>query len=159
VAAAIVGSHEARRTLVAGWYHSDLGRPASIAELKADPGVAYWASLLDSGVKPDEVRAAILSSAEFSARFGGTAEGLVIGAYRSLLDREPNKATITAAAAQITGSAWDQHTLILSIQTIEEAALTKVAGWYRDLLGRSASIADLKTDPGVKYWSSLLGRG
>ena len=92
-------------------------------------------------------------------RNGASAEGLVVGAYRSLLGREPNAATIAAAAAEIRGRSWDAATMLLSIQTIEEAARAKVAAWYRSDLGRPAPIAELKLDSGVNFWARLLSRG
>src|SRR5690606_27772252 len=119
---------------------------------------AAWAAMIDAGTRPDAARAAILGSPEFVARQGGTAEGVVVGAYRALLGRDPNTATRLAAAAQISSGSWSAATLAMSIQTIEEAARTKVAAWYRDDLGRTTPLDQLKADPGVAHWASLLSR-
>ncbi|RUL83963.1 S8 family serine peptidase [Tautonia sociabilis] len=159
VASGIIDSDEARRVMVAGWYRSDLGRTASIEALKYDPGVIFWADRLAAGFRPDEIRAAILGSVEFAARQGGTTDGLIVGVYRSLLDREPNAATRLTASSRLSTGSWNPQTLILSVQTTDEAVRTKVAFWYRALLGRSESVATLKDDSGVAYWAAMLGRG
>ena len=44
VAAAIEASIEAAQTKVAGWYQTDLGRGTTIAMLKQDAGVDFWAN-------------------------------------------------------------------------------------------------------------------
>jgi subtilisin family serine protease len=43
---ALLSSGEGHRALVARWYQTDLGRTASLASLKGDSGVAFWAGLI-----------------------------------------------------------------------------------------------------------------
>jgi thermitase len=46
IALALVTSDEGRRTGVARFYQAGLGWPSSVPDLKANPGVAYWAGLI-----------------------------------------------------------------------------------------------------------------
>ncbi len=159
VARSILSSSEANRTLVASWFQSDLLRQETVVVLKNDPSVQQWAELLDGGTRPDEVRRMILSSDEFGAIWGGGVEGRIVGTYRALLGRDPNLATINAAAREIRAGRWDSSDLVLAILTYDEAPIAKVARWYRFDLGRDESIAILKVDSGVQTWANLLPRG
>jgi len=159
VASAILASDEARKTQIARWYQSDLGRAASIGTLKGDPGVAEWAAAIARGLRPDQVRAAILSSVEAQARFGGRAEDLVIGTYETLLDRAPDEPTLQDATRRLAEGTWSPNDLVVAVQTLEESARAKVAHWYQEHLRRPSPISALKVDPGVASWASTLTRG
>lgn len=128
-------------------------------DLMSDPGVVSWAKLLSGGTRPDLVRATILSAPEFVSRHGGSTEAMITTVYRALLGRDPNTATRKEAAMEMQNGGWNLRTFVQSVQSIEEASLTKVAGWYRSDLGRTAPLSDLKSDFGVVHWAQLLGRG
>jgi thermitase len=155
VVQAIQASPEARLTKVARWFRDDLGRAATLDQLKADSGVGRWAAVLASGASDNAVLGGILASGEFSSRFGGTPQGFVSGLYAVLLGRGLDAAGSSLWVGQLQAGA-SRLAVIQAIQASPEARLTKVAAWYRDDLGRIATLDQLKTDWGVTLWAGLL---
>ena len=86
----ILDSSEGRDTEVARWYRDDLGWTASLATLKADPGVDYWAGMLVAGQIDDQVLNTILNVSQ-----GSTSTGFVTGLYHALLGRAPDPAGLS----------------------------------------------------------------
>lgn len=156
IALAFLTSTEGRETEVARWYQRDLGRTSTLDALKADPGVAYWANLLVAGAGDNTIQATIMSSPEYLAGHGGTPSTIIQGFYEDLLDREPDPSGSAGWVNQLD-QGLSPFAVIRSFQGAPEAADTLIAGWYSEDLGRAGTIAQLKTDPGVQGWASLLG--
>ena len=155
IAESILNSLEGRATEVAHWYQDDLGRTADIETLKADPGVLGWAGLLTQGVGDALVQDAILSSPEYLIGHGGTPETVIAGLYNDIDDREPSAVEQTNWAGLLyAGNAPD--VVFNYFQGTPEALQTQVARWFVEDLGRAEPVADLKADPGVQAFASLL---
>src|SRR5262249_32218408 len=90
IARAILTSPEGRLTEVAHWYQDDLGRTTSLDVLKADPGVAYWANLLNLGYGDNSIQALIMSSPEYLFGHGASPSTVVRGYYENLCGRDPS---------------------------------------------------------------------
>ncbi len=156
LAEAILASPEARLSEVAHWFRDDLGRTASLDALKADPGVAAWANLLDLGVGDDTVQAAIVGSFEYLVGHGASPDPVVRGFFQNLDDRVPSPAEDTAWAGLLS-SGFAPPTVIRYFQGTPEVQDTKVARWFAEDLGRTGPIAGLKADPGIQAWAADLG--
>lgn len=158
IAHAIFTSFEGRSTEVAHWYQQDLGRPATLDALKVDSGVQVWAGLLAAGVGDVTVQDAIMASPEYLLGHGGTPRPIIAGFYTDLDDRDATAVEQANWAGLLT--AGYTPTVVLSyFQGAPEVSQTKVARWFIQDLGRPASVAALKGDPGVQVWASLLGNG
>jgi subtilisin family serine protease len=156
IARAILTSPEARLTEVAHWYQDDLGRNTPLDVLKADSGVAYWASLLNIGFGDDTVQAMIMSSPEYLNGHGSTPESIVRGYYENLLGRDPAP-TEQAAWAGLFRLGYSPFTILRIFQGTPEEEQTKVARWFVSDLGRAVPIAVLKADPGIIGIAADLG--
>jgi thermitase len=106
-----------------------------------------------------EVHAAILASDEFFNNNGGTAVGFINGLYESLLDRAPDPAGLQLWVATYDSGTVTRYQIALAIASSAEARLVEVANWYQQELGRTQSVAQLETDPGVILWATLLDQG
>ena len=156
IAYAILTSAEGRLTEVAHWYQDDLGRTTSIAALKADPGVAYWANLLDVGFGDNTVQAMIMSSAEYLFGHGATPGTVVRGYYEDLCGRDPAPSE-QAGWAGLFALGYSPYTIVRYFQGAPESQQTKVARWFVNDLGRATPVAVLKNDPGIKAFAADLG--
>jgi hypothetical protein len=85
VAQAIWNSPEHRDDEVQQYYATYLHRPATAAE------VAGWEKVMRAGMSEDQVQAAILASAEFTAGQGSN-ESFVAALYQDVLGRDPDPA-------------------------------------------------------------------
>ncbi len=155
IAEAILAAPEAKLTEVARWFQDDLGRTTSLDDLKADPGIASWADLLDEGVGDDTVEAAIMASFEFLVDHGASPAPVVQGFYDDLDDRDPT-ATEDAAWAGLLYDGYAPFTVLRYFQGTPEVQDTKVARWFAIDLGRTGPIASIKADPGVQAWAEDL---
>ena len=156
VVQAIQASPEALWTKVAREFQTDLNRGGSLAAGKLDPGVQSLAGLLSQGYRDDDVRAFILSSPEFAARFGDDPSSIVSAWYQDLLGRGAAPAEISGWVAAMESGGISMLQAVEAIQASPEARETKVALWYQQDLGRQSSLATLKVDPGVVAFSQLL---
>ncbi len=115
-------------------------------------------TLVPHGTSEYDLLAKILSTNDFYNGWGGTNAGFVTGLYRSLLGRDLEPAGLASWVNRLNAG----QTRVQIIETSErtpEALQIKVAHWYQDVLGWNASLAALKVDPGVIYWSTLLAAG
>ena len=146
VAQGIAGSTEFQTNLVRLNYAALLGRAPAPAELDA------WLGQLQGGLSEAGLQTAVLASAEYLARAGGTDAAWLAAAYRDVLGRpaDPNGraawlgrlqegADRQAVAAQLVGSA--------------EARTRVVATTFRQLLDRAPDPA------GQAFWAGRLGAG
>ena len=125
---------EALQAKVAHWYQDALGWNAPLAQLKFDPGVVFWSTLLAAGQTDNAVLARILSTNDYLAASGGTNEGFVTGLYQSLLGRSTDPDGLNYFVGLLRGG-MSRGDLIQRLQTTVEAKRTKVAGWYHELPG------------------------
>jgi subtilisin family serine protease len=156
IARDILTSPEGRLTEVARWYQADLGRNTSLDLLKADPGVAYWANLIDQGYGDDSVQALIMSSPEYIFGHGSSPEGVVRGYYEDLLGRDPS-AFEQSAWAGLFYQGYSPFTVLRFFQGTAEEEQTKVARWFISDLGRTSTLGVLKADPGIDGIAADLG--
>jgi subtilisin family serine protease len=152
---AIEQTPEAEATRVAHWYQDDLGSTLSLSQLKANAGVKFWAGLLSSGESDKVVLGDILSSSAFWAASGGSNTGLVTALYHSVLGRAPDSAGLNLYVGLLQ-SGMSPVNVALLLESSAEAKQVEVARWYKDLLGSPLSVAQLESDPGVKFWAGLL---
>ena len=155
IAEAFLTSTEGRLAEVARWFQDDLGRPASLDALKADPGIAAWANLLLQGVGDETVQAEIMSSLEYLDDHGASPPTVVQGYYLDLTDRAGDPAG-QAFWANLLWQGMAPFNVLRIFQGSAEADDTLVATWFVQDLGRTASIALLKSDPGIQAWASEL---
>jgi subtilisin family serine protease len=155
VAQIILDSAEGRDTEVARWYQDDLGWNASLATLKGNPGVEYWASLLVAGESDDQVLNSILSTDSVYASQGGTPTGFVTGLYHALLGRDPDPPSLSYFVG-LYDAGMSRSDLIHLLQNTFEARRTEVARWYQEELGWNAPLAALKFNLGVVAWAQDL---
>ncbi|SIO44286.1 protein of unknown function [Singulisphaera sp. GP187] len=147
---------EALQVKVAHWYQDVLGWNAPLAQLKLDPGVVFWGSLLAAGQTDNAVLARILSTSDYLVASGGTNEGFVTALYQSLLGRSTDPESFQYFVGQLQGG-MSRVNLVQMVLSSVEAKRTKVARWYQEQLGWSQSLAQLQADPGVQYWAGFLG--
>jgi subtilisin family serine protease len=155
VVQAIQGSPEAAETKVARWFQTDLGRPGSLAALKADPGLDALAGQLLFGASDDSVRAEILASPEFLADNAYDPTRIVSSLYFDLLGRPADPAGLFQWASLLEQGA-PPAAVVAAIQASPEAHLAKVAAWFRDDLLRPATLPALEADPGVASLAAVL---
>ena len=155
IASEILNSPEAEETQVAHWYQDDLGRTASIASLKTDPGVLVWAQLLSGGLSNETVEAAILASPEYLQDHGGSFPNEAAGWYQNLTGRDADPAG-QSVWANLLSAGDAPFTLVQAFQNTPEARATKAARWFSTYLGRNSTLASLKTDLGVQAFASTL---
>ncbi|GAC1307909.1 MAG: hypothetical protein NVSMB14_12980 [Isosphaeraceae bacterium] len=153
---AIQTSPEAHWTKIAREFQTDLNRGGSLAALKSDPGVQSLAGLLSQGYRDGDVRAFILSSPEFAARFAYDPSSIVSAWYQDLLGRGAAPAEVAGWVAALQSGAVSMLQAVEAIEASPEARQTKVALWYQQDLGRQSPLATLKVDPGVVAFSRLL---
>jgi thermitase len=155
IAQSFVTSLEGRLTEVAQWYQQDLGRTASLDELKADPGVLSWAEQLVQGAGDDTIQAEILSSPEFLADNGSASVPFVQAIYQDLTDRAADDTGLSYWEGQLSQGVTP-YQMIRSFQTASEVADTLIATWYSEDLDRPGPIAQLKDDSGIQGWAGDL---
>jgi hypothetical protein len=148
----LLNTDEARRTEVARWYQTELNWDEPVANLKVDPGVEYWASLIDGGLSDDVVHAMILAT---GVAAGASTTDYVTGLYQATLARDPDAAGLAYFAGQLNQGA-SRYDVALSLLTTDEARRTQIARFYQDQLGWSGLVPQLKVDPGVEYWASRI---
>lgn len=138
-------------------FAADVTSTAAQPEPKRDE-IPTSVTLVPNGTSEYDLLAKILSTNDFYNGWGGTNAGFVTGLYRSLLGRDPEPAGLASWVNRLNAG----QTRVQIIETFErtpEALQIKVAHWYQDVLGWNASLAALKLDPGVIYWSTLLAAG
>ncbi len=155
VATALESTTEALQTEVARWYQTDLGRTATLANLKTDSGVQSWVARLQQGMSVTIVHAQLLSVPEFYDQAGDTDAGFVNRLYQSLLGRDAELAGLNGWVTQLQKGATRQQVAI-ALESTTEALQTEVARWYQTDLGRTVTLANLKADSGVQSWVSQL---
>ncbi len=106
-----------------------------------------------------QIHAAILASDEFFNNNGGTATGFITGLYEKLLNRAPDPAGLQQWVGTYNSDTVSRYQIALAIASAPEARLVEVATWYQQDLGRTSSIAQLESDPGVNAWAQLLLQG
>jgi uncharacterized delta-60 repeat protein len=154
-AAFLLGTPEYRSRLVTQVYAADLARMAGPAEIN------IWLPLLSQpSAGPGQPSAderfvtAVLASAEYFQRQGNTALGWIDGLYGDVLDRTPDP----TALANIDGTlffaaATARQADALAVATSGEYRTNLVAGYYKQLLGRTGSADE------INFWVGQLQSG
>jgi thermitase len=106
-----------------------------------------------------ELHAVILASDEFFSEYGSTPTGFVAGLYQAAFDRLPSLSELANYLSVYDSGTYTRYQMALALLEFPEAKTTEVAQWYQTDLNRTASIAVLKTDPGVEGWANLLLEG
>lgn len=156
MAIALLSFPEAKLTEVARWYQTDLNETASIAVLKQDPGVEYFANLLVEGEGDNEVQAAILSSPQFINAHGSAPNPVIDGYYIDLTGRIADPSGLASWAALLY-QGDTPYNVAYAFLDATEVAETLVATWFLEFLGRPETLAQLKADPGLDALAGDLG--
>jgi thermitase len=156
IARAFMTSPEGRVAEVARWFQTDLGRSTALEILEADPGIGAWANLLLQGWGDNTVEAAIMSSFEYLAGHGGSPFPIVQGYYQDLTGRAADQAGQSYWAGLLY-QGLAPFNVLRTFQATPEVAQTRVATWFIQDLGRTASLDQLKANPGIQSLAGLLG--
>ena len=105
------------------------------------------------------VESAILGGNAVYATLGNNPNNFVINTYNAIFDRKPSADEIKFHGTAIASGTETRYGLIYQLQGSTEGLRTKVARWYQEELGRTASIDTLKYDSGVAYWADKLAKG
>lgn len=155
IARSLLGAIEAQRTKVARWYLRDFGAPAGLGALKSYGPVIALAKRMYNKAGESMVHASLFGSAEYSRASGGSALGMLGGYYRTILGREIGVDEASYWLGRIVAGA-KMADIALALLVSSEGRQTRVALWYQRDLGSAASLAELKTDPGVIAWAAQL---
>ena len=145
LATAFVVSREARARSIASLYEDLLSRPAGVGE------VAYWTSLLEAGATFGDVRLAVLSSAEYVARAGGSPPAIARSLFQDLFGRGPSAPELDAAVNAIGAGLYGAMAQHLS--RAFEVMTHEVTDWYARYLRRTAAPGE------IVGWVDLLSAG
>ena len=116
VIAQLQGTDEARRTEVARWYQTELNWDEPVADLKVNPGVEYWAGMIDGGLSDDVVHAMILA---VGIAPGQSATAYITGLYQAALGRDPDPTGLAYFAGQIN-QGISRYQVALGLLTTDE---------------------------------------
>jgi hypothetical protein len=147
---------EARRTKVARWFIEELGSNRTLSQLKSDPTVGYYASLLANGSSDASVQTMLLGGDSYYQSLGSTPAAFVNGLFLALLGRQPDAATIAYFTPALQRS-LSRPTLVSFVLGTVEGHRTTIGRLYQDELGSTQSLDALKSDPSVVSWSNYLG--
>ncbi|WP_439624805.1 DUF4214 domain-containing protein [Gemmata sp.] len=139
------GSAEYRNNLVTEIFQTALGRAPDAASLN------FYVEQLRT-VSAERVEAAVLGSAEFFQRFGGTNTGFVAGLYKVALERNPDAAGVSYFVRALD-SGTSREDVALQLLTSTEHHVRSVYGAYERFLGRGPEAA------GLQNWVEFLGDG
>jgi hypothetical protein len=95
VAEELLTSTESRQDLIASYYQQYLGRPADAG------GITTFLTLFSQGARAENVQAAIIGSAEFANRSGGSDVGFVAALYQDLLNRPVDPTGLATFTGQL----------------------------------------------------------
>jgi hypothetical protein len=146
VALDIEQSAEYRTRVVESLYATLLGRPADIL------GLSSFVNALGSGTTIEQVKAAILGSAEFYNRSGGTNSDFVQSVYESVFGRPAEPAGLSAWLSSLQAG-MTRNAVAQLILSSPEAEQDLVEGNYAQFLNRPADPSGLGT------WVGKLEQG
>jgi hypothetical protein len=144
-AAGFLTSAENRTDLVAGYYQRYLGRTPDAG------GLQTWLGAFAAGATQEDVVAAILGSAEYHLRHGGTNAGFVTGLYHDLLGRTPAQSEIDGWLGVL--GHFSRTTVAMGFLTSTEFRTDLIVGWYQQYLVRSVDAG------GLAYWLGQMQQG
>lgn len=139
------GSAEYRYKIVTELFRTALGRAPDVASLNI-----FAEQLRTQAV--ERVEAAVLGSAEFFRRFGGTNTGFVAGLYQVVLKRTPDAAGVSYYV-QALSAGTSREEVARQFLTSTEHHVRSVFGAYEELLGRAPEVA------GLRNWVEYLSDG
>lgn len=118
-------------------YQRFLGRSPTAAQLRS--GLNF----LNAGGSRATLDAGIVSSAQYQARHGRSAAGVVGAVYFDLLGRAPNATELGQGVRNFSPASV--RALALRLLAGNEARTRLIAGWYTAYLQRSPTAAELRT--------------
>jgi uncharacterized delta-60 repeat protein len=137
VVAMLQASPEYRTAVVQGIYTELLDRAAD------PPGLTGGVVALAAGMTAEQLRAAVLGSAEYFAERGaGTDPGFVAALYRDVLGRVPDSDGQTHALMSLAGGA-SRRDVAAAVLASTEAHARQVRDAYQHYLGREADAGGL----------------
>ena len=142
VADEVLASAEHRNDLLSGYFQTYLGRPVDSS------GLASFGGLFASGATDEDVQAAILGSAEYFARAGGTNAGFVAALYRDILNRSPGSAELTSWETALAAGA-SRGQVAMSFLTSAEYRSDLLSGYFQTYLGRPVDSSGLASFGGL----------
>jgi subtilisin family serine protease len=151
-------SPEAQLTRVARWFIDEVSPVQTLAQLKANPGLAGWGTRFSSGETVSQAQQDILSSNAYYTLKGSTPTGFITSLYNGLLGRAPDAQGLATYVAQL-GSGYSRAQLVQEFLSSNEGHLTTSARFFQEEFGDTVdSIAKLKTEQGVAFWAAGLGQ-
>jgi len=106
--------------------------------------LATFLDLFGQGASAENIQAAILGSAEFANRSGGSDDDFVAALYQDLLDRPVDAAGLTTFTGQLaTGTT--RSAVAEELLTSAEYRSDLVASYYQAYLGRPADDGGIST--------------
>ncbi len=138
VADELLTSTEHRRDMIATYYEQYLGRPADAG------GFATFLTFFAQGATAEQVQAAIIGSAEFANRSGGSASGFVSALYQDLLNRPVDPAGLATFTGQLAGGAT-RTAVAAELLNSAEYRSDLINSYYEAYLGRPADSGGLAT--------------
>jgi hypothetical protein len=145
-AAPIANSTEGLVNVVADAYSYYLRRGPD------DAGLAFWVDLLEDDWTEAEVEAALASSAEYIALWGGTDADWITGLYSDVLGRGLSDVELDYWLGQLDAGA-NPFDVALGFTSSDEREVLVVTGYYDTYLGR------LPTEDEVVHWLGVLDDG
>jgi hypothetical protein len=144
VGAGLLNSDEGRLQQINDLYFTYLGRSGEDAATEA------YLHFLDQGGTLQDLRTIFLTSAEFMAHTGGSAEEYVEGLYQTLLNRSGTGDDGAASFVSFIEKGGDIATVVRAILNSSEGSQSLANRWYDLFLERKAD-AD-----GLAYWTNQL---
>jgi hypothetical protein len=138
VAEELLTSTEYRRDLIATYYQQYLGRPADSG------GIATFLNLFAHGADAENVQAAIMASAEFANRTGGSDSGFVGALYQDLLNRPVDAAGLATFSGQLAAGTM-RSAVAEELLASNEYRGGLIASYYQAYLGRPADSGGTST--------------
>jgi hypothetical protein len=139
---------------VAKWLRDFLGEKGTLDQLKLSPDVLPPETALAQGADFPVVLAGLLASDPFYQTAGGTDSAFVTSLYQAIVERPPTSAELNTAISSLATDT--RQSVALNLLESQEAAVTLVAHWFVDYLGRGPSLAAVKGQPDVTFWAGQL---
>ena len=111
-------------------------------------GTSYWVNFVKSGGTWEQVNEALLASAEYYARAGGTNQGFIGAVYWDILGHAPSSSSLAYWGSKLAAG-LSRHDFAAAVVTSPEGYTRLAAGWYQQLLRRPANSTELANNVGA----------
>jgi hypothetical protein len=140
IASEITHSQEYYSLIVTDAYQKYLGRTPDAN------GLAYWVYNMELGLSDEQLEAGFISSREFIADHGDTAQGWVTGLYQVLLNRQPDQPGLQYWVTQLSTYHASPYAVAYGFAASAEREAQRITNDYLTYLGRQPDQA------GLDYW-------